>query len=88
MIPVNELARLGGAASQYVVVGSGKTATDACVWLIDNGVDQDAICWVRPREPWMLNRAVIQPDRMILLLIHRAPDSARIRVGRRRPKRL
>lgn len=62
VIPVNELARLGGAASQYVVVGSGKTATDACVWLIDNGVDQDAICWVRPRDPWMLNRAVIQPD--------------------------
>ena len=25
--------------SQYVVVGSGKTATDACVWLLSRGVD-------------------------------------------------
>ena len=44
------------------MVGSGKTATDAIVWLLGRGVDPDAICWVRPRDPWMLNRAVIQPD--------------------------
>ncbi|RPF28917.1 NAD(P)-binding protein [Georgenia muralis] len=60
--PVNDLARLTEAPSQYVVVGSGKTATDACVWLLAHGVDPDAICWIRPRDPWMLNRAVIQPD--------------------------
>ena len=29
MIPVNDLARLEEAPSQYVVAGSGKTATDA-----------------------------------------------------------
>ena len=29
--------------SQYVVVGSGKTATDAIVWLLGRGVDPDAI---------------------------------------------
>ncbi len=62
VIPVGELVSVIGAPSQYVVVGSGKTATDACVWLLGNGVDPDAICWVRPREPWMLNRAVVQPD--------------------------
>ena len=50
-----------------MVVGSGKTATDACIWLLARGVDPDAICWVRPREPWMLNRAVIQPDPVIYL---------------------
>ena len=60
--PVNELARLTEAPSQYVVVGSGKTATDACIWLLARGVDPDAICWVRPRDPWMMNRAVVQPD--------------------------
>jgi len=48
-------------------VGSGKTATDACIWLLARGVDPDTICWVRPREPWMLNRAVIQPDPAIYL---------------------
>jgi hypothetical protein len=66
-VPVNELVRLGGAPSQYVIVGSGKTATDACVWLLDNGVDPEAICWVRPREPWLLNRAVVQPDPAVFL---------------------
>jgi hypothetical protein len=46
------------APSQFVVVGSGKTATDACIWLLALGVAPDAICWVRPRDPWMMNRAV------------------------------
>jgi len=67
VVPVNELAHLEDAPSQYVIVGSGKTATDACVWLLARGVAPDAICWVRPREPWMLNRAVIQPDPAIFL---------------------
>jgi hypothetical protein len=62
VVPVNALARLQDAPSQYVVVGSGKTATDACIWLLSRGVDPTAICWVRPRDPWMLNRAVVQPD--------------------------
>ncbi len=67
VVPVNELAHLEQPADQYVIVGSGKTATDACVWLLGNGVDPDTICWVRPRDPWMLNRAVIQPDPVIFL---------------------
>src|SRR5688500_8959363 len=67
VVPVNDLARLEEAPSQYVVVGSGKTATDACVWLLGRGVDPDAICWVRPRDPWMLNRAGVQPDPAIFL---------------------
>jgi hypothetical protein len=67
VVPVNDLVRTEEAPSQYVVVGSGKTATDACVWLLARGVDPDAICWVRPRDPWMLNRALIQPDPLIYL---------------------
>jgi hypothetical protein len=63
--PVNALVGLDEAPSQYVVVGSGKTATDACFWLLENGVDPDAICWVRPRDPWMINRAVVQPDPLV-----------------------
>ena len=65
--PINELARMEDAPTQYVVVGSGKTATDACIWLLSRGVDPDAICWVRPRDPWMLNRALVQPDPAIFL---------------------
>ncbi|MDO9497430.1 MAG: NAD(P)/FAD-dependent oxidoreductase [Nocardioides sp.] len=67
VIPVNDVVRAEHDPSQYVVVGSGKTATDACIWLLARGVDPDAICWVRPRDPWMLNRAKIQPDPVIYL---------------------
>jgi len=67
VLPVNGLARLEEAPSQFVIVGSGKTATDACIWLLSRGVDPDAICWVRPRDPWMINRAVVQPDPAIFL---------------------
>jgi hypothetical protein len=61
VVPVNELANLAASPRNFVIVGSGKTATDAIVWLLANGVISDRIVWVRPREPWMLNRAVVQP---------------------------
>lgn len=65
VVPVNELARLAEAPTNYVIVGSGKTATDAIVWLLQHGVSESRIFWVRPREPWMLNRAVVQPDPLV-----------------------
>ncbi|WP_449371917.1 hypothetical protein [Arthrobacter psychrolactophilus] len=67
VIPVGELALVDKAPSQYVIVGSGKTASDACIWLLNHGVDSGKILWVRPREPWMLNRAVVQPDPTVFL---------------------
>ena len=67
VIPVNGLVEVAGAPSQYVIVGSGKTATDACIWLLDNGVDPGGIRWVRPRDPWMLNRAVVQPNPAVFI---------------------
>lgn len=66
-LPVNELPELGAAPAELVIVGAGKTATDACVWLLENGVDPDSICWVRSREPWMLDRAVVQPDPAVFI---------------------
>lgn len=67
VIPVNDLPGVAEPPSHYVVVGSGKTATDACVWLLERGVEPDAICWVRPRDPWMLNRRLVQPDPAVFL---------------------
>ena len=58
---------LAEAPSEYVIVGSGKTATDAIVWLLGNGVDPGRIVWVRPRDPWMLNRAVVQPNPAVFM---------------------
>ena len=67
VIAVNELVRLEWESTSYVIVGAGKTATDGIVWLLANGVQPDRIVWVRPREPWMLNRAVVQPDPAVAL---------------------
>jgi hypothetical protein len=64
---INQLATLTTSPSHFVIVGSGKTATDGIVWLLRNGVAPDRIVWVRPRDPWMLNRAVVQPDPAVAL---------------------
>ena len=50
LIPVNDLVRLAGPASGYTVIGAGKTAMDACLWLLDGGVPPEAIRWIRPRD--------------------------------------
>ena len=67
VIAVNDLARRDAAPTSFVIVGSGKTATDGIIWLLANGVAPDRIMWVRPRDPWMLNRAVVQPAPAVAL---------------------
>ena len=67
VVAINELPRLATPPSSFVIVGSGKTATDGIVWLLGNGVPADRIVWVRPRDPWMLNRAVVQPDPVVAI---------------------
>jgi NAD(P)-binding Rossmann-like domain len=61
VVPVNELPAAAQSASFYVVLGSGKTAADACIWLLANGVEPDRIRWVRPRDAWFYDRARFQP---------------------------
>lgn len=61
-IPINDLTKLEAPADGYTIIGGGKTAIDACLWLLTNGVDPDQIQWVRPRDAWLLNRANAQPD--------------------------
>ena len=60
-VPVGELAKLADPAAGYVIVGGGKTASDAICWLLDRGADPDDITWIRPRDNWILNRAFFQP---------------------------
>ena len=67
VVPVNELVRLAAAPERFVLVGAGKTAIDTAVWLLQSGVEPDRITWVRPRDPWLLNRAVVQPDPAVFL---------------------
>ncbi len=59
-MPLNELPTLKSAPKGYVVIGSGKTGMDACLWLLQNGVDADAVRWIMPRDAWMLPREFAQ----------------------------
>ncbi len=61
VIPVNDLAAAVPAADRFVILGSGKTAADACIWLLDNDVEPDRIRWVRPRDAWFYDRRHFQP---------------------------
>jgi hypothetical protein len=60
-IPINDLASLGRPCARYTVVGSGKTGIDACLWLLDKGVEPSRIRWIMPRDAWFLDRANFQP---------------------------
>jgi hypothetical protein len=61
LIPVNDLVALTEPPSGYTVIGAGKTAMDACTWLLDSGVPADVIRWIVPRDSWVLDRANVQP---------------------------
>jgi hypothetical protein len=59
--PPNALPSAAGQFDRYVIVGAGKTGMDACLFLLKNGADPDSICWIMPRDSWLLDRANIQP---------------------------
>jgi NAD(P)-binding Rossmann-like domain len=61
VVPINDLPAAVRSASSLTVLGSGKTAVDACTWLLDNDVEPDRICWVRPRDAWFHHRSAFQP---------------------------
>jgi hypothetical protein len=61
LVPVNDLPHAAGPAARYTVLGSGKTAVDACTWLMANDVTPDRIRWVRPRDAWFHHRRQFQP---------------------------
>lgn len=68
-IPVNDLVSIAEPPAGFVILGSGKTAMDACSWLIRNRVEPDAITWIRPRDAWLLNRSWTQPLDQVATLI-------------------
>lgn len=61
LVPVGELPDAIGSADSYTVLGSGKTAVDACTWLLDSGVDPARVRWIRPRDAWFHHRKHFQP---------------------------
>lgn len=67
VVPPNALPQLrrapaqGGAPRRFVILGAGKTAMDAVVWLVHAGARADTIQWVVPRDSWLINRVTTQP---------------------------
>ena len=45
----------------FVIVGAGKTAIDAVLFLLKNDVKPERISWIMPGDSWILDRAQIQP---------------------------
>lgn len=60
-VPPNALSTINWSPAGYVVIGAGKTGMDACLWLLAARVHPNDITWIMPRDPWMLDRANIQP---------------------------
>jgi hypothetical protein len=61
VVAVNDLPKVAASGVRYAVLGSGKTAVDACVWLLENDVEPDRIRWIRPRDAWFYDRRHFQP---------------------------
>jgi hypothetical protein len=67
LVPPNALPQLwhqagsGAPPRHFVIVGAGKTAMDAVVWLLQAGVSTEAVHWVMPRDSWVVNRLTTQP---------------------------
>jgi hypothetical protein len=70
VIAPNDLVDLAEAPAGFTVVGAGKTSLDTCYWLLDNGVDPDHIRWIRPRDPWLFDRAFMQPLELVGSFMH------------------
>lgn len=64
-VPVNQLASVERPPAGYVIIGAGKTALDACSWLLETGVAPGEIRWIKPREAWFLNRAYSQGGELV-----------------------
>lgn len=68
-VPINGLGTLAHPHPGYVIYGAGKTGVDACLWLLERGVDPAKITWVRPRDSWFHNRVRNQPDHKLLGMV-------------------
>ena len=59
--PLNDLPVLSQKYDDFVIVGAGKTAIDAVLFLLKNDLNPEKISWIMPRDSWILDRAQIQP---------------------------
>ncbi len=61
-LPQLWLQRVGLAIPRrFCILGAGKTAMDAAIWLLRSGASPASIQWVVPRDSWLQNRLHTQP---------------------------
>ncbi|KAA1242938.1 NAD(P)-binding protein [Aquimarina sp. RZ0] len=60
-MPINDIVKIRKKPSSYVVIGSGKTGVDACLWLLSNHVAPELITWITPRDAWFYDRNNLSP---------------------------
>jgi hypothetical protein len=70
VIAINDLPASADLTTSYTVLGSGKTAVDACMWLLNNDVSPERIRWIRPRDAWFHDRAQFQPLKQVGATMH------------------
>ncbi|WP_168929548.1 hypothetical protein, partial [Nocardioides sp. GY 10113] len=68
VVTPTELTRLG-AVDRVVVVGTGKTAFDTGVWLLEQGCPPASITWIRTRDAWLNNVHFMQPGTLADLTV-------------------
>ena len=61
-MPLNDLPTIKTPPAGFVVIGGGKTGIDACLWLLANEVDAEAITWIVSRDAWLIDRQNAQPS--------------------------
>ena len=64
-VAAGDLTRTTKRFERYAIIGAGKTALDACVWLLEQGVPPAMIRWIKPREAWWINRKFQQPHTLL-----------------------
>jgi hypothetical protein len=81
LVPPNGLAKLKRPHARYVIIGAGKTAIDAILFLLDQGAAPDRIQWISPNDSWLWDRATVQPGNAlhaIVAFIESLSDAAKI----------
>lgn len=76
LMPPNGLSGLRGSFDHHVIVGGGKTAIDAILFLLDRGVPADAITWIMPNDAWLWAREPVQPGIALTAILHMVEASS------------
>lgn len=63
VVPPNELPRALTPGKHFVIIGSGKTGIDACLFLLSMGVPVKQITWIMPNDAWLFDRFTVNLGR-------------------------